>query len=89
VSKLIKIPVENTQNKWETASDNYQFACSVAGFGMLLRESEYKGNASPLLIRKLALSAKNYDDKYKNEYITLIDKYEDIKEENDKVKTEK
>ena len=77
-SKLIKIPVLTSKKEWKQASKDYQFAASVAGFGMLLRDSKYKGNTSPKLLRELAWQSKDYNDKYKNEYITLIDRYEEI-----------
>jgi Ca-activated chloride channel family protein len=77
-SKLIKIPVLTSGKEWKQASKDYQFAASVAGFGMLLRDSKYKGNTSPKLLRELAWQSKDYNDKYKNEYITLIDRYEEI-----------
>jgi Ca-activated chloride channel family protein len=78
VSTLITIPVNNTSKNWENSSADFQFASSVAGFGLLLRDSKYKGNMSPSLARKLAYQSKAYNDSYKNEYITLIDKYEGI-----------
>ena len=80
VSKLIKMPVLTTSKEWKQASKDYQFAASVAGFGMLLRDSKYKGNTTPKLVRELAWQSKDYNDKYKNEYITLIDRYEEISE---------
>ncbi len=82
VSKLITKPVlnENAVN-WKSSTKDFQFASSVAGFGMLLRDSKYKGNCTPNLVRKLAYQTKSYNDSYKNEYITLIDKYESIVED--------
>ena len=82
VSKLIRVPVVNSQKEWMQTSTNFQFASAVAGFGMLLRDSKYKGALNPSLVRKLASQAKSYNDSYKNEFITLIDKYEAIKSDN-------
>ena len=82
VSKLIRVPVINSQEEWMQTSTNFQFASAVAGFGMLLRDSKYKGALNPSLVRKLASQSKSYDDSYKNEFITLIDKYEAIKNDN-------
>ncbi len=82
VSKLITKPVINEAAlNWKSSTKDFQFASSVAGFGMLLRDSKYKGNITPNLVRKLAYQAKSYNDSYKNEYITLIDKYESIVED--------
>ncbi len=75
-SKLIQIPIKARNNKWINASKDFRFAASVAGFGMLLRDSKYKENISVDLVKKLAYQTKSYVDSYKNEFITLIDKYE-------------
>ncbi len=79
-SILMKYVVENTEKQWQSASRNFRFASGVAGFGMLLRKSKYKGNTTAELVRKLVHNAKDYNDKYKNEFITLVDKYEGINE---------
>ena len=85
-SILMKYVVANNDKQWQSASKNFRFASGVAGFGMLLRKSKYKGNTTAELVRKLVHNAKDYNDKYKNEFITLVDKYEEIcGEERDKV----
>ncbi len=48
VSKLIEHPLKDDQLSIAKTSDNFRFAASVAEFGMLLRNSEFK--AMPLLI---------------------------------------
>ncbi|HRW21509.1 MAG TPA: VWA domain-containing protein, partial [Bacteroidales bacterium] len=56
-------------------SDNFNLAASIAQFGMLLRDSEFKGDASYESTLALAKSAKGKDEfGYRNEYITLIEK---------------
>jgi Ca-activated chloride channel family protein len=55
-------------------SEDFQFAASVAGFGMLLRGSEYSGEATFELIENLARSGLGQsDDTYRHEFIRLID----------------
>src|SRR4029077_19449518 len=43
-SKLIKLGVVDKGTGYGTVSDDFKFACAVAGFGMLLRESPHKGS---------------------------------------------
>jgi Ca-activated chloride channel family protein len=55
-------------------SEDFQFAASVAGFGMLLRGSEYSGEATFELIENLARSGVGQsDDTYRHEFLRLID----------------
>ena len=57
----------------ESTSDNLRFATAVAGFGMLLRQSEYKGNASYKSILQLATGAIENDLLgYRKEFINLL-----------------
>ncbi|MFP4024572.1 MAG: von Willebrand factor type A domain-containing protein [Thiohalospira sp.] len=54
-------------------SDNFKFSAAVASFGMLLRDSEHKGNASYKSTIKLAQEAKGKDTEgYRSEFIQLI-----------------
>jgi len=81
-SKLIKIPVLKQNKNCQQANDDFKLACSVAGFGMLLRNSEYKGKTNIQLLKKLVTGNKDYKDMYKNEYITLLDKFETLSTSN-------
>jgi Ca-activated chloride channel family protein len=45
-STLLTFPVKDSGAKFGSASPDLQFAASVASFGMLLRNSKHKGNAS-------------------------------------------
>lgn len=60
-------------------SDNFRFASSVAMFGMLLRNSEFKGDTDSDLILKLAKNSLS-DDRtgYKSEFIKLVELSEDL-----------
>ena len=60
-------------------SENFNFAAAVAEFGMLLRNSEFKGNASYKHVLKRAKSAKGKDDSgYRAEFIQMIDLAESL-----------
>ncbi len=55
-------------------SADFQFAASVAGFGMLLRGSQFSGEASFELIETLARNGIGQsDDNYRHEFLRLVD----------------
>ncbi|OKL38726.1 vWA domain-containing protein [Pontibacter flavimaris] len=54
-------------------SDNFRFAAAVASFGMLLRDSEFKGNATYAQVLELAQSALGKDaEGYRAEFMNLV-----------------
>jgi len=72
-SMLLGKAVKDFNKEIEEASDNLRFAAAVVEFGMILRESEFKGNATLDSAAKLASSAKeNDEDGYRSEMIRLI-----------------
>ena len=72
-SKLIEQVVKNRPIKLDNTSDNFRFSASVAEFGMLLRNSEFKGTATFESAAKLAKNSKSDDvEGYRGEMIRLI-----------------
>ncbi len=70
-SKLISVPVDESIYT-EKMPDNLAFASSVASFGMLLRDSKWKGTATYDKILT-QLKALNLDkDEYKDEFVSLV-----------------
>jgi Ca-activated chloride channel homolog len=60
---------------YEASSGNLQFSAAVAAFGMLLRDSKYKGDASFALVHELASGSLGTDpDGDRAEFLTLITK---------------
>lgn len=53
-------------------SDDLRFASAVASFGMLLRDSEYKGDSSKELVLSLAETEASAADPYKAEFAELV-----------------
>jgi len=52
-----------------------RFAASLAGFGMLLKNSEYRGEVSFDQVKEWAGNARSYDPYgFREEYINLIDR---------------
>lgn len=63
----------------ERASDDLRFAAAVASFGMLLRDSEHKGNATAASVLSLARSAAGDDEEgYRGEFIDLVERWRSI-----------
>ena len=74
VSKLIEHPVMDKQIPIAKTSDNFRFAASVAQFGMLIRNSEFKSNASYTDVLSLARKAKGNDEEgYRSEFVRLVE----------------
>lgn len=85
VSKLIVHPVLDKRIPLAKTSDNFRFAASVAEFGMLLRSSEFKSNASFTNVLSLARNAKGADEEgYRSEFIKLVQNASTLAKENDK-----
>lgn len=70
-SKLI---TEVVQNKVSEANNNLNWSMAVAGFGMLLRDSEFKGSMTYTSVLELARSTQGKDAfGYRREFIELVD----------------
>ena len=70
-SKLLEYPVTKAAYS-ETMSENLTFAAGVAEFGLVLRNSEYKGTAT---CQSILTMLADYDfsyDEYKDEFIYLV-----------------
>ncbi len=64
---------------YAAASPDFRFAGSVAAFGMLLRDSPYKGNASYAGVLELAESSGGDDPSgYRHEFVELVRKARSI-----------
>ena len=72
-SMLLEQAVKDYSEDIDDASDNLRFAAAVAEFGMILRDSEFKGRATLESAAILASSAKGNDEEgYRSEMIRLI-----------------
>jgi len=73
-SLLITEIIPNTPKVLTQTSENFRFSAAVAGFGMLLRNSEFKGNISYDHVLSLARASKGTDkDGYRAEFIRLVE----------------
>ncbi len=73
-SKLIVSPLKDANIALSKTSDNFRFSAAVASFGMILRNSEFKGNADYQKVIELAKNAKGKDTEgYRNEFLKLVE----------------
>jgi Ca-activated chloride channel family protein len=73
-SRLIAHPV--LRDTRSTASEDFRFAASVAAFGMLLRNSEHKGNTTAQLVDEMARGAVGRDaGGYRAEFVKLVEQW--------------
>ncbi|MTI23190.1 DUF3520 domain-containing protein [Fulvivirga sp. RKSG066] len=72
-SKLIVNALVDDDIALEETSDNFRWSAAVAGFGMLLRDSEFKNDLTHNDVLRLARSAKGTDEEgYRIEFINLV-----------------
>jgi len=74
-SKLIVHPLQDKNIVLAKTSDNFKFSAAVASFGMLLRESEFRGDSTYGTVLELARNGKGKDTfGYRAEFIQLVEK---------------
>ena len=79
-SQLISHIVLDKKTPFSAATENCKFAVSVAEFGMLLRDSKFKGDSDFKRIIALAKESKGKDEEgYRAEFIRLVEMAELLK----------
>jgi Ca-activated chloride channel family protein len=72
-SRLIEAPVRDSDRVDGTMGHDFAFAAAVAEFGMLLRNSEFKGTSSVAHVLEMARAHRGEDrDGYRAEFIQLV-----------------
>ena len=80
-SVLLSTVVKEKSPTLEETSDDFRFAAAVAGFGMLLSESEHAGGVTWPQVLTLAKGAKGQDKEgYRAEFIRLVETAELLRE---------
>jgi Ca-activated chloride channel family protein len=80
-SKPLEVPVVDTRKPFDSASDDYRFAASVAEFGMLLRDSQYRGDMSFKGVLEIASASIGPDQKgYRGEFLELATAARNLKQ---------
>jgi Ca-activated chloride channel family protein len=79
-SELIERAMTDTNAAFETAPVDLKFAAAVAEFGMILRDSEYKGNGTLDAVLQWASEGQGSDSKgYRAGFIELVRKAQALK----------
>ncbi|WP_273214631.1 YfbK domain-containing protein [Runella zeae] len=73
VSRLFQTGVSNRPIAFQKASADFRFAAAVAEWGLLLRNSDFKGNANHEQIIEIAQKALSHDGEgYRAEFVRLV-----------------
>jgi Ca-activated chloride channel homolog len=79
-SMLLEKVVRGYVNDLDDASENLKFAAAVSEFGMILRDSEFKGSSTLDGATQLARSGRGEDEEgYRSEMIRLINTLKEMK----------
>jgi Ca-activated chloride channel family protein len=72
-SQLIEFPTKDSDVEFSKASADFRFAASVASFGMILRNSPYRGSSSMENVLRTATASKGPDRQgYREEFLQLV-----------------
>ena len=72
-STKLEFPITDTGGSFAAATDDFQFAAAVASFGMLLRDSEHRGNTSYAAVLEIAEGGMGRDlHEYRVEFLQLV-----------------
>jgi Ca-activated chloride channel family protein len=78
-SMLYEKAVPGELTVFSNTSDNFRFSAAVAEFGMVLRNSEFKSNASIVHLLEIAQGARGEDEEgYRGEFIKLVKTAKDL-----------
>jgi hypothetical protein len=73
-STLLAFPLKDHGGRFASASSDMQFAAAVATFGMLLRHSQFTGNASYAAVLETAVAARGEDQHgLRTEFLKLVE----------------
>ncbi len=72
-SRLLNLPVKNNYKKLQSSSDDFRWSAAVVEFGLLLRNSEFKADATYAQVLEIAQNAKGSDlNGYRAEFIQMV-----------------
>ena len=81
-SKKLEWAITDDGKAFAAASGDLKFAASVAGFGLLLRNSQYKGNLTYAATLELAQGGIGEDPHgYRKEFLDMVRKAKELRHE--------
>jgi Ca-activated chloride channel family protein len=79
-SRLEQVPLADRGGAFEQASDDLRFAAAVAAFGMILRNSEHRGEATLPMVARIAGGSLGTDaGGWRAEFLDLVRKAESLR----------
>jgi Ca-activated chloride channel family protein len=79
-SKLSEYPLKDRGGKFSAATKDFQFASAVASFGMILRNSQYRGDGNLAAVAEIAAAALGEDKGgYRAEFVDLVTKAQEFR----------
>jgi putative outer membrane protein len=79
ISKKLELPL--IDNKGNNVSSDFRFAAAVAMFGQLLRDSDFKGDATHAQVIAMAKTALDNDERgYRREFLRLVETADGLKQ---------
>jgi Ca-activated chloride channel family protein len=78
-STLLSEPVDDSTEPFGKVSDDFKFAAAVASFGMLLRGSEYSGDATMDAVLEIASDGAKHDPwGYRKEFLEIVKRAKEL-----------
>ncbi len=72
-SRKLEVPVIDSMRVFNQASDDFRFAAAVAGFGMILRNSPFKGSATFQSVMQIADTSRQFDPQgYRADFVRMV-----------------
>ena len=72
-SRLLTHAITNAPIAIASSSENMRFATSIAGFGLLMKQSDYKGTLNKQMVLNIGQTSHNFDPNgYRAEFIQLV-----------------
>ena len=79
ISKKLELPL--VDNKGNNVSSDFRFAAAVAMFGQLLRDSDFKGDATYTQVIAMVKTALDNDERgYRREFLRLVETADGLKQ---------
>jgi Ca-activated chloride channel family protein len=86
-SSLLTATLPDADVDMDSGSHNVRFAAAVAAYGMLLKDSKFKGGATYDLCLALAReSASRYENQSRNEFVALIEQSRNLSQRQEQAK---
>jgi Ca-activated chloride channel family protein len=78
-SQLLEFPLKDRGGSFNSASSDFQFAAAVASFGMVLRQSQYRGTSNLAAVEEISSGSMGPDSGgYRAEFIDLVRKAQSL-----------